>query len=382
LVVSEKIKVDKDALIESMEFLYTKNNLTYTARDAISICQKLQILQTKKNGKELSINDITIACYLEIKGKTSHLKADFVSGMESIKQEVLKDIQKNMPEKYQTYETNGNKTKKFIFLEPHKEALIALDFALGLRTLRIGAKTDSAFRDGKRCILLEGEPSVGKSDLAKYYLKSQGYVDCTDEIKESDDKAKNDRKTTKIALAKKTDKIFYQVTASLDGNKIEELVKKAFQEGAVVIVDEINLIKDVEKLLNSYLQGEDENGNKPAKEGFMLIATQNPAKTYGGRQELSEALLNRAEKHIVPKIIDENSIDKIVTVKKGGAKESLEFRKKMVKAYCEASKLEDIPLRELLDELPKETPQHSFFLETEKPPNIQVVSPTKGLTET
>jgi hypothetical protein len=58
---------------------------------------------------------------------------------------------------------------------------------------------------------------------------------------------------------------------------------KAFHHSAVVVIDEANSIPGMKDLLNSLLMGKTPEGECPVNPGFMVICTQNPAKTTQGR---------------------------------------------------------------------------------------------------
>ncbi len=72
----------------------------------------------------------------------------------------------------------------------------------------------------------------------------------------------------------------------------EAVLRQAFAEGALLIVNEINTMSLPNKLLNNYLMGKDEHGNPAKNPGFFLLASQNPA-SYQGRIEEDPALRRR-----------------------------------------------------------------------------------------
>jgi MoxR-like ATPase len=72
----------------------------------------------------------------------------------------------------------------------------------------------------------------------------------------------------------------------------QALLLKAFHEGAVVVIDELNAAPIMERLLNSLLMGETITGDRPKNPGFMVIGTQNPS-TMAGRYEASTAIKRR-----------------------------------------------------------------------------------------
>ena len=128
--------------------------------------------------------------------------------------------------------------------------------------------SDSQFKY-KRAILIEGESGIGKSKLFKTLLEEKGFS-----------KTHSD-----------TQKKYYEISAG-NKSKVEKKLRKAFRNGSVVILDELNLDDSLELLLNQLLTGVDENNNPPDKEGFMVLASQNPG--YKGRKAVSAALRNRS----------------------------------------------------------------------------------------
>lgn len=124
-------------------------------------------------------------------------------------------------------------------------------------------------------IILEGEPGLGKTELAIKTLLDHGYVRVTDF-----------EAPANVANA------FYSIPVNLAESQKEALLLKAFHEGAVVIIDEINSSPMMERLLNDLLMGKTPNGEPPQNPGFMLIGTQNPI-TMAGRRAQSTALARR-----------------------------------------------------------------------------------------
>ena len=85
---------------------------------------------------------------------------------------------------------------------------------------------------------------------------------------------------------------------SLDDKKA--LLLQAFNEGGIVIIDEINSSPMMEQFLNALLMGKNPNTGEPAKRvGFMVIGTQNPP-TMAGRRIASTALQRRMTTLTVP----------------------------------------------------------------------------------
>ena len=94
----------------------------------------------------------------------------------------------------------------------------------------------------------------------------------------------------------------YSYELSVGDSSVNEILLKAFHEGAVVILDELNLdskkknadqnLVPLEVLLNQLLTGKDMNGQKAKTLGFMVCASQN-AGHEKARKPVSRALNNR-----------------------------------------------------------------------------------------
>lgn len=91
-------------------------------------------------------------------------------------------------------------------------------------------------------------------------------------------------------------KPFYRMDVGLPVSEKEKILVKAFYEGAVVVIDEINSSPMMERLLNDLLMGklppQYKIPNKKVKPGFMIIGTQNPV-SMAGRRPPSTALSRR-----------------------------------------------------------------------------------------
>lgn len=120
---------------------------------------------------------------------------------------------------------------------------------------------------GKAGLLVEGPSGIGKSSMVLALLESLGYsFDAIDTQK----------------------RVYYLAAGSKNA---EGILRKAFQEGATVVYDELNYDFSVHELLNHFLTGKDECNQKPVKIGFTLIGTQNP-----GYKSIPEDLLSRLHK--------------------------------------------------------------------------------------
>lgn len=165
----------------------------------------------------------------------------------------------------------------FLVTESRKLISQQLDDLLALRELRCSAhaKTDAQKYGGLGGIVLDGEAGIGKSEMVIAALRARGYqevhLDSTAPIAE---------------------KPFYQMPVSMQLDDKVRLLLKAFDEGAIVFVDEINSSPMMERLLNSLLMGKTLDNKPPSKPGFCIIGTQNPP-TLGGRFIASNALSRR-----------------------------------------------------------------------------------------
>ena len=108
---------------------------------------------------------------------------------------------------------------------------------------------------------------------------------------------------------------YYKISASLPLEDKKKIITKAFEEGNVVWIDELNscLEGGLEKLLNAVLTGEHPDG-KEGGSGFMLVASVNSAVDLEGRSMISPALFHRMTWHDVKSLTDyaEADLAKIV----------------------------------------------------------------------
>ena len=144
--------------------------------------------------------------------------------------------------------------------------------AFKIRDLR--NKQPQLAASGTAGLLLEGEPGIGKTKIAEAFLISKGFT-------------KRDP-----CIEQDTTKTYYILNAGKP-EVMKATLERAYHEGAVVIINEINTLK-LESILNPLLSGKDSNGNPPARPGFFIIGTQNPP-TYSNREQLSPALINRMQ---------------------------------------------------------------------------------------
>ncbi len=137
---------------------------------------------------------------------------------------------------------------------------------------------------GLNGVLLEGDSGTGKSELIGAVFAAKGIK----EIKVGEERADDKQR-------------FYKIDANLPLDQKRQIIEKAFENGDVIWIDEINSCIDdgLEKILNAALTGDHPNGTKAKpKPGFMLISSVNSA-GLEGRSIISPALLHRT---IQPKV--------------------------------------------------------------------------------
>lgn len=123
-------------------------------------------------------------------------------------------------------------------------------------------------------LMLEGEPGIGKTELLVQTLVDCGYEEMHD--------------FNKAATSLHP---FYRIPLNLNQTKKEALLRKAFDEGAVVIMDELNSLPPMETLINELLTGW-MDGRRPNQPGFTIISSQNPV-NMAGRHVQSTAFSRR-----------------------------------------------------------------------------------------
>lgn len=163
----------------------------------------------------------------------------------------------------------------YVLTQSVEKNVMALIKYLAMRQLKNGLY--GRYTLGNSGLIFEGESGVGKSALVVAYLLAHGF-----------NKADYD-------LVNDSNQYFYHLSGA-DLSRIIPLLHKAFHEGAIVLIDEVNTFPaHIERMLNTLLSGTDMSGQLADKKGFMLIGTQNPADTYRGRVEASKAFNNRCE---------------------------------------------------------------------------------------
>ncbi|MBS0290729.1 MAG: AAA family ATPase [Proteobacteria bacterium] len=124
-------------------------------------------------------------------------------------------------------------------------------------------------------MLIEGESAEGKSKFIIEMLKYYGYQEAPIDLSKA-----------------QQGKIFYHLPVSMSAKEKKEFLLKAFHEGAVVVIDEINSSEILEETLNAIAMGRDLAGKKAKVAGFKLFGTLNPI-DYPGRRPISLAVKRR-----------------------------------------------------------------------------------------
>ncbi len=154
------------------------------------------------------------------------------------------------------------KMDDFIVTPSRHACLTLLTLLMELRHYRQhDAQNDVQKYGGLGGIIITGDSGIGKSEMIRQLLEYQ---------KDS----------------------YYFIPISMPQHEKEELLLKAFDEGAIVLIDEINSCFLLEPLLYSLLMGKTLDNKRPSKPGFMIFATQNPI-TMEGRIKASPAFARR-----------------------------------------------------------------------------------------
>ena len=152
--------------------------------------------------------------------------------------------------------TSKSDTGTFFITPSRLKTQILFNELLSLREQRqataAGTQPDVWFYGGLGGFVLEGEPGIGKSELIIHLLKARGYNEVINVSTPASDK-----------------NLFYRMPVSLSISAKKALLLKAFQEGAVVIVDELNSSPMIEQLLNELMMGFYQN-KRPNVPGFMV----------------------------------------------------------------------------------------------------------------
>lgn len=186
---------------------------------------------------------------------------------------------------------SSHSSDKRYLMTPSRELIKHhLDDLLYLNQSRSNITTNSANSDALRYgglggIILEGSPGIGKSELVMSTLREHGYT-----------------KRTYGAIHQSinvTNNYYYHMPVSMSHEVKGALLRQAFDEGAIVVIDEINGSPLMEQLLNDLLMGHTPEKTRPTTPGFLIIGTQNPH-IMGGRRRIGKALAGRLMSMVLP----------------------------------------------------------------------------------
>jgi len=172
-------------------------------------------------------------------------------------------------------------SKNFISTDATKELETALRTSIQIRGMqKEGILGISA--TGLNGLIIQGSPGIGKSEMIRAILEDEEISEAT--IGQDEEINKSQRK-------------YYKIDAGNSTSEIKQAIIKAYEEGNIVWIDEINSCidnGDLEKILNAALTGKHPEGaSKETKPGFMLISSINPP-ILAGRSQLSPAIKHRA----------------------------------------------------------------------------------------
>jgi hypothetical protein len=264
---SEREKITEVLLKVYSEINSTISDHPLTPRNLNMICLRIRAyIENHSNELEDSSDTaIKLAILDEVESvldKQNKIKLRAALGFNEIDKVRKNKIRAKLPLKLGKYQVSKSR----------KQVLHALHEQFVLRDLKL-ADQELNYLDVPG-ILLEGMPRIGKSDILLQYLESQGFKQAG----------------TPESVGIDTNKTYYKITPT-DPEVMQATLLKAFHEGSVVIVDEMNSLP-FEKLMNHLISGYDLQGKRAEKSGFMILATQNPI-DFSNRQKLSAALINR-----------------------------------------------------------------------------------------
>lgn len=164
------------------------------------------------------------------------------------------------------------KLKNIVLTEANTSAFHALIHQLNLRTVRTQETSGVIATGGLGGLIIEGEPGIGKSELIIDVLNAKGLI---------------------------RDQDYYYIPVAMNQAVKEALLIKAFHEGKIVIIDEINSSPLLERLMNALLEGHDLENKSANQPGFLLLGTQNPTH-FSGRRATTLPVKHRLQTVVMP----------------------------------------------------------------------------------
>lgn len=144
--------------------------------------------------------------------------------------------------------------KSYVITSSRQTAYYTLQELLRLHQAR---QQSADYRGGLGGVLLQGIIGTGKRHLCKEILHSQGYH----------------KVRSKQA---NPGKIYYELPSSMAPDDKHKLLLHAFDEGAIVLIKDVQYSPSIERLLNALLMGRTPEGEKPKQAGFMALVLQRP----------------------------------------------------------------------------------------------------------
>lgn len=199
----------------------------------------------------------------------------------------------------------------FVVTESREHILFLLQKLFHLRAWRRQeqALNEQQLYGGLGGLVLEGESGCGKTSLILQALQAHGFRESHSD----------------------TMYCYIKIPASTSLDKKRQLLFKAFDDGALVVMDEINSSPMIEADLNALLMGlHPVTHERPLKPGFFLIGTQNPIH-FAGRKSTSSALKRR----LVTLNIPEYSKEELMKILRSQTKLGMDDISILVSAYFE-----------------------------------------------
>ena len=230
----------------------------------------------------------SLVCEEDFQRKSQELIAQYQSfnsdkraQNDEINCETVRELQEKMMlylnEKIPAKKTSDIQSDRFITTEATKDLEQKLCDAIEIR-LKQKAGIFGNLHVGLNGFIIEGEPGIGKSELIGAVLEAKGVIDGNIE---------SDIKSQK----------YYKISASMTSKEKREAIVRAFEEGNVLWIDEINSCIDddgLEKTLNAALTGKHPLGKTGSfAAGFLMISSINPP-ILSGRSQLSPAIKHRS----------------------------------------------------------------------------------------
>lgn len=273
--VGKGLKLDETEKIENYFLnVYHHLNQCYpekhpiTARNLQMMVMRYALLKNKFQQQDA----LAMAAYDEASGVLNQpMRRDFASWLEQSQHVSVKQIKRSLKA-----EIDDKLTDAFHTTKKRKNPVRVLNNLMAVRERKID--NPSLATAGSGGLILEGNPGEGKSLLAIQYLQAQGFVNGKHASREE---------------ARQPNKRYYHLHTT-NPDEIKRVLLKAFDEGAVVVIDEMNTLS-LEHTLNALLSGTTPEGKPATHAGFFIIATQNPIH-FGKRHVLSDAMLNRFQK--------------------------------------------------------------------------------------